>query len=180
MAHAAHDPRWLTAVRAQLDEVCGENAERLPEYSDWDKLTWIHATIKETLRIFPNLVQLGAPHALTYFPYISQQFRFECFLMLCSKDDEYAGYHMEAGTVVLSNNFHITTNDKEYPEARRFNPERFMNDHVKDVLEGHLGWGSGRRVCIGWNVGWKNMFIVFSRLLYCFEFIEDPVFPLQV
>jgi cytochrome P450 len=68
MAHAAHDPSWAKKVRAQLDEVCGHNAERLPEYTDWDKLPLIHATIKETLRIFPNLVQLGAPHALTYFP----------------------------------------------------------------------------------------------------------------
>jgi len=53
--------------------------------------------------------------------------------------------------------------------------DRFMNEHVKDVLQGHLGWGAGRRVCVGWNVGLKNMFIVFSRLLYCFDFIEDPV-----
>jgi cytochrome P450 len=92
---------------------------------------------------------------------------------------------MEAGTVVLSNNWHIASNDKEFPEARRFNPERwashwgdlsrFMNEHVKDPLQGQLGFGSGRRVCVGWNVGWKNMFIVFSRLLYCFDFIEDSV-----
>jgi len=66
MAHAAHDPSWLVKVRAQLDEVCGYNAERLPDYRDWDKLTLIHATIKETLRIFPNMVQIGTPHALTY------------------------------------------------------------------------------------------------------------------
>jgi len=50
-----------------------------------------------------------------------------------------------------------------------------MNDHVLDVLQGHYGWGVGRRVCVGWNVGWKNMFITFSRMLYCFDFIEDPV-----
>jgi len=108
-----------------------------------------------------------------------------------SKDDEYMGYRMEAGTVVTSNNFHISTSESEYPEPRRFNPERyfpilftftdrglifrFMNEYVKDVLQGHLGWGSGRRICVGWNVGWKNMFITFSRLLYCFDFIEDPV-----
>ena len=66
MAHAAHDPSWLTKVRAQLDEVCGANAERLPEYTDWDSLPLIHAAIKETLRIFPNMTQIGAPHALTY------------------------------------------------------------------------------------------------------------------
>jgi cytochrome P450 len=66
MAWAAHDPTWLPKVRAQLDAVCGANADRLPQYSDWDDLTWIHATIKETLRIYPNMVQLGAPHALRY------------------------------------------------------------------------------------------------------------------
>jgi len=65
IAHAAHDPRWLPKVREQLDKVCGANAERLPEYTDWEDLTYIHATIKEALRIFPNLVQLGAPHALS-------------------------------------------------------------------------------------------------------------------
>jgi len=161
MAHAAHDPSWVTKVRAQLDEVCGHNAERLPEYDDWDKLPLIHATIKESLRILPNMVPLGAAHALT-------------------KDDEYNGYRLKAGTVVTSNNYHICTNPKEYPEPRRFNPERFLDEHVKDVLQGHTGWGSGRRVCPGWNVGYKNMFIVFSRLLYCFEFIEDPKNPIPV
>jgi cytochrome P450 len=68
MANAAHDPSWIPKVRAQLDEVCGANAERLPEYTDWEKLPWIHATIKETLRFYPNMVQLGAPHAVTYRP----------------------------------------------------------------------------------------------------------------
>ena len=71
MAWAAHDQKWLKKVRDQLDAVCGANAERLPQYSDWDDLTWIHATIKETLRIYPNMVQLGAPHALRFL--ISEQ-----------------------------------------------------------------------------------------------------------
>jgi cytochrome P450 len=99
------------------------------------------------------------------------------------------GYRFEAGTVFVSNNFHINANNAEYPEATRFNPERFppyeavanvrfMNQHVMDVLQGHIGWGSGRRICAGWNVGWKNMFITFSRLLYCFDFYEDPVLAL--
>jgi cytochrome P450 len=68
MANAAHDPSWIPKVRAQLDEVCGHNAERLPEYDDWEKLTMIHATIKESLRYYPNLLQMGAPHALTFVP----------------------------------------------------------------------------------------------------------------
>jgi len=42
-----------------------------------------------------------------------------------SKDDEYNGYHFEAGTVFTSNNWHIATNESEYAEPRRFNPERY-------------------------------------------------------
>jgi cytochrome P450 len=92
--------------------------------------------------------------------------------------------------VFTSNSWHISQSDEEYKDATTFNPERyallyniltisrFMNENVKDVLQGHLGWGSGRRLCVGWNVGWKNMFITFSRMLYCFDFIEDPVLPL--
>jgi Cytochrome P450 len=66
MAHAAHDPSWIKSVRDQIDEVCGHNAERLPEFDDWDRLPLVHATIKETLRIFPNMPPVGAPHALRY------------------------------------------------------------------------------------------------------------------
>ena len=33
----------------------------------------------------------------------------------------------------------------------------------------------GRRVCVGWNVAHRNMFIVFARILYCFDFFEDAV-----
>jgi len=161
MAHAAHDPSWVKVVRAQLDEVCGHNAERLPNFDDWDKLPLIHATIKEGLRIFPNVPRVGVPHAL-------------------SQDDEYQGYRFKAGTVFVSNHFHIATNPEEHHEPGRFNPERYMNDHVMDMFQGQLGFGSGRRVCVGWNVGWKNMFITFSRLLYCFDFIEDPENPIDV
>lgn len=28
---------------------------------------------------------------------------------------------------------------------------------------------------MGWNIAHRNMFIVFARLLYCFDFFEDPV-----
>jgi cytochrome P450 len=130
MAHAAHDPSWVARVRVQLDAVCGTNAERLPEYSDWDDLPLIHATIKECLRIFPNMLRIGAPHALTYCLDVEQR-------LMIRKDDEYNGYRMEAGTVFVSNNYHIATSEAEYPDARRFIPERysfFMRDGADEKV----------------------------------------------
>lgn len=40
-------------------------------------------------------------------------------------------------------------------------------------------WVLGRRVCVGWQVGARNLFIALSRLLYCFQFAEVPGAPID-
>jgi cytochrome P450 len=37
----------------------------------------------------------------------------------------------------------------------------------------------GRRICPGAHLGTRNMFIAFSRLLYCFDFREVPESPIN-
>jgi len=39
---------------------------------------------------------------------------------------------------------------------------------------------TGRRQCVGYNLASSNQFIVFARLLYCFDVEEDPAHPLVV
>ena len=84
IAGAATYPDWVQRARMQLDEVCGANAERLPEWSDYDRLPYINAVVKESFRWRPNLAPLGAPTSLI-------------------KDDEYEGYRFPAGTVFTWN-----------------------------------------------------------------------------
>jgi hypothetical protein len=43
-------PDWIARVRAELDSVCGHNADRLPEFEDRDRLPMIKAAIKEAVR----------------------------------------------------------------------------------------------------------------------------------
>jgi len=50
IAGAATYPDWVERARSQLDEVCGHNAERLPEWSDYDRLPYIAAVVKESFR----------------------------------------------------------------------------------------------------------------------------------
>jgi cytochrome P450 len=169
VAAAATDPSWVDRVRKELDAVCGHNAERLPNYDDIEKLPIIQAVIKETMRWRPNITEPGFPHALT-------------------EDLEFEGYRFEKGTIFTWNSWHISTASNEYEDPLAFKPERYMNEHVWDTLEGNWGFGAGmfsllvdhsnvlgRRVCVGWHVAARNMFFVFARLLYCFDFIEDPV-----
>ena len=169
IAAGATDMSWVYRVRKELDAVCGHNAERLPDWSDWDRLPVIQAVIKEIMRWRPNNLETGFPHAF-------------------SEDCEFEGYLFEKGTVVTINAWHISTSPKEYEDSLAFKPERFDNEHLWDTLQGNWGFGAGnlntrlkslpvgRRVCVGWNVAVRNMFIVFARVLYCFDFEEDPVY----
>lgn len=42
-----------------------------------------------------------------------------------------------------------------------------------------IGTILGRRICPGAHLGTRNMFIAFSRLLYCFNFQEVPGSPID-
>jgi len=50
LAGAALWPDWVVRAREELDEVCGANAERLPEFADMNKLRVIKGAVKESLR----------------------------------------------------------------------------------------------------------------------------------
>lgn len=100
LAAAATDSRWVKKAQALLDEVCGSNAERLPEFSDRPRLKYITAAIKESFRWRP-IAEIGVPHMLT-------------------EDDEYEGYKFPAGTLFTWNSFNIALDPKEYDEPERF------------------------------------------------------------
>ncbi|KIY01267.1 uncharacterized protein Z520_02819 [Fonsecaea multimorphosa CBS 102226] len=159
VAAAAKYPRWVKKAQEVLDEVCGANAERLPLLSDRPSLPYIMAVVKEGLRWRPFL-QMGVPHML-------------------SEDLEYEGYKFPAGTQFTWGAYALALNEDDYPDARTFNPERFMNEDLKAPLKGHWSFGAGRRVCVGYNVGVNNVWIATACLLYCFDFAEDPDHPID-
>lgn len=125
IAAAAVYPDWVIRARGQLDAVCGYNAERLPQFSDRDKLPYITAVVKEGFRWRPNIAEIGAPHCLT-------------------RDDEYEGYRFPAGTIFTWNAWAISLSPDEYEQPERFWPERFLNDDLNNPLKGQWGFGPGK------------------------------------
>jgi hypothetical protein len=65
IAAAAVFPEWVAKARKELDAVCGYNAERLPDFEDWETLPYIQAVIKEGLRWRSNGADTGVPRVLT-------------------------------------------------------------------------------------------------------------------
>ena len=67
-------------------------------------------------------------------------------------DDVYKGYLIKAKTMVIPNIWAMQHDEKHFPDALNFKPERFLNEVLdaktsKSTLltEGHFGFGFGRR-----------------------------------
>ncbi|KAG2120520.1 cytochrome P450 [Suillus discolor] len=116
-------------AQAEIDSVVGR--ERLPTFEDRASLPYIDALVRETFRWQP-IGPLGIPHAT-------------------SSDDIYEGYFIPKGTIITYNTWSITRDEKRYPDASRFIPERFID--VDGALTGddpaQYTFGFGRRACPG-------------------------------
>ena len=138
MAAAATDKRWVATAREALDRVCGGQSQavggmRLPNFDDRPQLEYITATVKEAFRWRP-FAEIGLPTMLI-------------------QDDEYEGYKFPKGTLFTWNSMAIALDEREYEQAERFWPERFLNKDLGDVRKGHWSFGPGKsllkRHCIG-------------------------------
>ncbi|KAG2127548.1 cytochrome P450 [Suillus bovinus] len=116
-------------AQAEIDSVVGR--DRLPTFEDRASLRYIDAVVRETFRWQP-VVPLGLPHATL-------------------SDDVYDGYFIPKGTIIMHNTWGSTRDEKRYPDASRFIPERFID--VDGTLTtddpAQYIFGFGRRICPG-------------------------------
>jgi cytochrome P450 len=116
-------------AQAEIDSAIGR--DRLPTFEDRPSLPYIDAIVRETFRWQP-VVPLGVPHAAT-------------------SDDVYDGYFIPKGAIITYNTWCITRDEKRYPDASRFIPERFIDDNgalTRDNPAEYI-FGLGRRICPG-------------------------------
>ncbi|KAG1825404.1 cytochrome P450 [Suillus variegatus] len=116
-------------AQAEIDSVVGR--DRLPTFEDRPSLPYIESVLRETLRWQP-IGPLGVAHASV-------------------SDDIYDGYFIPKGTIVMCNAWGITRDEKRYPDASCFIPERFLdvNGALTDDNPAGYIFGFGRRICPG-------------------------------
>ncbi|EXJ76269.1 uncharacterized protein A1O5_00777 [Cladophialophora psammophila CBS 110553] len=148
-------PEVQEKAHQELDQVV---TERLPEWEDRDRLPYVRAIVKESLRWCPTAV-LGIPHA-------------------AARDDEYKGYKIPKGASIVQNIWGINNDPVRYPNPRKFDPTRYIHDAMLSqesaaqgdpALRDHFTFGSGRRICPGMQVADRSLFIVISRILWAFD-----------
>ncbi|KAI0669936.1 cytochrome P450 [Trametes maxima] len=137
-------------AQAELDAVVGPY--RLPEFSDQKSLPYIHAIVKECLR-WQNVFTLGLPHRLM-------------------EDDEYNGYYIPKGSIVLGNIWAISHDPRTYSEPDIFNPDRYFKDGAWDpsVLDPiSYAFGFGRRACPGRHFAVASVYIYVASILHVYD-----------
>ncbi|KAM5542456.1 hypothetical protein V8D89_003915 [Ganoderma adspersum] len=143
---AAMYPECQKAAQAELDAVVGP--DRLPEFSDYDRLPYMRAFVKELTRWHVSL-PMGLPHATV-------------------DDDEYNGYFIPAGTIVNVNMWALSRDPEEYPDPGAFKPERFLADKPPRDPDDYI-FGFGRRVCPGRHFAAASLFIYCASVLHAFD-----------
>jgi cytochrome P450 len=149
LAAVTHREKFLKA-RAELDSICGSKGERLPQFSDEESTPYLHACIKETFR-WRRIFIWTPEHELT-------------------QDLEFEGYFFPKGTSFVINQTNIATNPNLVAEPDKFMPERWLDGNEQDILNGIWQFGAGRRVCVGYRLAQRSLFINLARLVYCFDF----------
>ncbi|KAK0211401.1 cytochrome P450 [Desarmillaria ectypa] len=140
-------PEVLAKAQAELDAVVGES--RFPNLDDRPQLPYIEAILYEALRWNP-VVPLNLPHRSI-------------------KDDVYKGYSIPGGATVIANTWGILHNEKDYPDALKFIPERFIKQEGKELPPDPMAaFGFGRRICPGrylaLNTAWIAIAYIASTL----------------
>ncbi|KAJ3555935.1 hypothetical protein NM688_g2302 [Phlebia brevispora] len=140
-------------AQEELDTVVG--AGRLPTMEDIDSLPFIQAILLEVLRWLP-ILPLGIAHSVL-------------------EDDEYKGYRIPAGTVIVANTWAMLQDPVEYRNPEVFNPDRFLRDGAlnPDVRSPVAAFGYGRRqdcsICPGRHLANDALSLMIASILYVFN-----------
>ncbi|KAL5481169.1 hypothetical protein ACEPAI_10110 [Sanghuangporus weigelae] len=138
-------------AQEEIDRAVGN--DRLPGIRDRENLPYIDAIAKEVLRWHP-VGPLGFPH-------------------LSTEDDNYEGYFIPKGSIVIPNIWLFTHDPKNYHDPMTFKPERFLSGEP-EMDPRSLIFGFGRRVCAGRELVDVTMFLLVAQSLAAFN-INKPV-----
>ncbi|KAK6980734.1 cytochrome p450 [Favolaschia claudopus] len=143
------NPQAQRKAQSEIDALTG--GKYLPTFQDQDSLPYVAAVVKEILR-WENVTPIALPHHLIH-------------------DDEYRGYRLPKGSLVIGNSWAILHDEEMYPDPFSFKPERFLlNDSTKSSAKSpDIAFGYGRRRCPGRHMAASSVFITVASILATFD-----------
>ncbi|KAI0145193.1 cytochrome P450 [Xylariaceae sp. FL1272] len=138
-------------AQEEIDRVVG--CDRLTTMADREKLLYVNAVVKETLRWHP-VAPMGIPHQNT-------------------DDDVCEGYIIPKGSMLFANIWHFTHDPERYHDPFEFKPERFLQGEAPESGPEpdpkQFVFGFGRRICPGNILADNTLFLTIAQSLTVFS-----------
>ena len=131
--HLALNPSVRERLEQEVDEVLDG---RTPTLEDYDRLSYTRAAIAEALRLAPPV----------YF--IGRRVVSDCTI---------GGYFIPANTYVQLFFFENQRDERYFPQAEQFRPERWLEDQPPRPRCSYMPFGSGTRDCAGEGFAQVNL-----------------------
>lgn len=139
-------PAVQKKAKDEIDLIIG--VSRLPQFEDRDKLPYVSALVKETLRWLP-VAPLGAAHTTD-----------EAF--------DYNGYYIPKGANLMPAVWWFLHDPQTYSDPAVFDPDRYLEPR-NEPDPASEAFGYGRRICPGRYLADESLFLTISRLLAVFD-----------
>ncbi|CAE6337349.1 unnamed protein product [Rhizoctonia solani] len=127
-------------ILGTIDSTSGQ-----PDPAQVVSLPYLQNVLREVMRWLPAL-PFGIAHS-------------------AQEDDEYRGYHIPAGSVIIPNLWALSREESMYADPESFNPDRFNDPSLRNEVP----FGFGRRRCPGMHLANSNLLIAFAYILVNFE-----------
>ncbi|KAF7850109.1 hypothetical protein BT93_L5855 [Corymbia citriodora subsp. variegata] len=149
MAELLRRPESMKKAKEEIDQVVGLN--RKLEENDTEKMPFLQAVVKETLRLHPPLPLLLPRNAL--------------------KETNFMGFHITKDTQVFVNVWGIGRDPNAWEDPLAFKPERFLGSKIDYKGQNFelIPFGSGRRMCVGLSLAQRLLHLGLATLLYHFD-----------
>ncbi|XP_071477324.1 cytochrome P450 2U1-like [Diadema antillarum] len=150
------NPDVQERVQAEIDKVVGRS--RLPTLDDRKDLIYTNAVLLECMRL-GTVAPLGVAHTAL-------------------EDATLGGYSIPKGGVLFANIWQILRDKRYWDQPEEFKPERFLSrDGQLLKVDEFVPFSTGRRVCLGEQLGRMELFLFFSSLLHRFTFKKPANSP---
>lgn len=170
MLRLLRHPDKMEKVRAELAASLG--SKEFVEESDLDKLPYLHAVVKEVMRLHPSV------------PLVPRKVVAQAGMSL-------GGFCVPKGTCILVNLWALGRDPASWPEPEEFVPERFLaaGDRPAAVMSfrggdsdfSYIPFGAGRRVCPGMDMASRFVPLVLASILHKVEWkLPDAMAPEDV
>uniref|UniRef100_A0A182KDL3 Cytochrome P450 n=1 Tax=Anopheles christyi TaxID=43041 RepID=A0A182KDL3_9DIPT len=115
-------------VHQEIDSIF-HGSDRPATMQDLSEMKLLERCLKETLRLYPSVSFFGRT---------------------LSEDVTLGGYHIPAGTIVGIHTYNVHRDERFFPDAETFDPDRFLPEHTERRHPyAYIPFSAGPRNCIG-------------------------------